>query len=310
MSLRDVDWDLCRSFLAVVREGSLSSAARALALTQPTVGRHIESLEAKLGAVLFTRSQHGLNPTEIALDLVPHVEAMGNAADALIRAASGPAEGSRGTVRLTASEVVGAEVLPPMLARFRAQHPGIVIELKLSNRTEDLLLREADIAVRMLRPEQIGLVARLIGQTIVSLYAHRCYAERHALPRTLEELVQHPLIGYDTAISAPSITKIDTIAITRDLFSLRTDSDLAQLAALRAGYGIGGCQDALARRNPDLLPVMHDTIRFELPMWLVMHKDLRASRRVRLLYDFLAGSLAKYLGAPGSAKDDRVVERA
>ena len=309
MPLRDVDWDLCRSFLAVVREGSLSGAARALALTQPTVGRHIESLEAKLGVVLFTRSQHGLNPTDIALDLVPHAEAMGSAADALIRAASGPAEGSGGTVRLTASELVGAEVLPPMLARFREQHPGIVIELKLSDRTEDLLLREADIAVRMLRPEQIGLVARLIGQAAISLYAHRSYAERHGLPRTLEELTQHPLIGYDTAISSPSITKIDTIAITRDLFSLRTDSDLAQLAALRAGYGIGGCQDALARQNPDLLPVMHDSIQFELPMWLVMHEDLRASRRVRLLYDFLAVSLAKYLGTPGSAKGDRTAER-
>jgi len=213
-------------------------------------------------------------------------------------------------VRLTASELVGAEVLPPILARFHERHPGVVIELNLSNRTEDLLLREADIAVRMVRPEEIGLVARLVGQTTISLYAHRYYAARHSLPRTLEELLQHPLIGYDTAISAPNITKVDTIVITRDLFSLRTDSDLAQLAALRAGYGIGGCQDALARQNPDLLPVMHDTIRFELPMWLVMHKDLRASRRVRLLYDFLADSLAKYLGAPRSEKDDRAVQRA
>src|SRR5262245_45064510 len=139
MSLRDLDWDLCRSFLAVVREGSLSGAARALALTQPTVGRHIEMLEAKLGVALFTRWQHGLNPTELALDLVPHLEAMGTAADALVRAASGQAEEARGTVRVTASEVVGAEVLPPMLAEFREQNPGIVLELVLSNRTEDLL---------------------------------------------------------------------------------------------------------------------------------------------------------------------------
>jgi DNA-binding transcriptional LysR family regulator len=309
MSLRDVDWDLCRSFLAVVRQGSLSGAARALGLTQPTVGRHIEALEAKLGTALFTRWQHGLNPTEVALDLVPHVEAMGSAADALIRTASGKTEESRGTVRLTASEVVGAEVLPPMLARFRAQHPGIVIELALSNRMEDLLRREADIAVRMLRPEQIGLVGRLIGQTTISLYAHRCYAERYELPRTLEQLMQHPLIGYDAVPSAPSITKIKHIAISRELFSLRTDSDLAQLAALRAGYGIGGCQDALARQNPDLLPVMHDSIRFELPVWLVMHEDLRSSRRVRLLYDFLAASLATYLGGPDPAKCDRAIEQ-
>jgi DNA-binding transcriptional LysR family regulator len=266
MSLRDVDWDLCRSFLAVVREGSLSSAARALALTQPTVGRHIESLEAKLGAVLFTRSQHGLNPTEIALDLVPHVEAMGNAADALIRAASGPAEGSRGTVRLTASEVVGAEVLPPMLARFRAQHPGVVIELKLSNRTEDLLLREADIAVRMLRPEQIGLVARLIGQTTVSLYAHRCYAERHALPRTLEELVATP---FDRLRHRDLSTEHHQDRHCRDhagsfQSAYRFRSGAARGVARELWHWrLSGCACA---SEPDLLPVMHDTIRFELPI--------------------------------------------
>jgi DNA-binding transcriptional LysR family regulator len=295
MSLRDLDWDLCRSFLAVVREGSLSGAARALALTQPTVGRHIEMLEAKLGVALFTRWQHGLNPTELALDLVPHLDAMGTAADALVRAASGQAEEARGTVRLTASEVVGAEVLPPLLAEFREQNPGIVLELVLSNRTEDLLRRDADVAVRMVRPEQIGLVARLIGQVSISLYAHRSYAQRHALPRTPEELVQHPVIGYDALPWTPSIAKIRDIPITRDIFALRTDSDLAQLAALRAGYGIGGCQDALARRDPDLLSVMADQIRFEIPMWLVMHEDLRSSRRVRLLYNFLGRALTDYV---------------
>jgi DNA-binding transcriptional LysR family regulator len=292
---KDVDWDLCRSFLAVVREGSLSGAARALALTQPTVGRHIETLETRLGVVLFTRWQHGLNPTETALDLVPHVEAMRTAAEALVRAASGQAKDERGTVRLTASEVVGAEVLPPILASFRSEHPGIVIELVLSNRNEDLLKREADIAVRMVRPQQSGLVARLIGQTPVSLYAHRTYADRHALPRTLAELMQHPIIGYDGIAWPTNIAKIGDVAITRDIFSLRTDSDLAQLAALRAGYGIGGCQDALARQDRDLIAVMPDMIRFDLPMWLVMHEDLRSSRRVRLLYDFLAGGLATYL---------------
>jgi DNA-binding transcriptional LysR family regulator len=304
MSLRHIDWDLCRSFLAVVQEGSLSGAARALALTQPTVGRHIETLEDKLGAVLFTRWQHGLNATELALDLVPHLEAMGAAADALVRAASGQAQEERGTVRLTASEVVGAEVLPPMLARFRAEHPGIVLELVLSNRTEDLLQREADIAVRMVRPEQTGLVARLIGQTPISLYAHRSYAEAYQLPRTIAELAQHPLIGYDSLPWGPSVAKFRDIAITREIFSLRTDSDLAQLAALRAGYGIGGCQDALARQDPDLLPVMADAVRFELPMWLVMHEDLRSSRRVRLLYDFLGHALAAYLRTPPRASND------
>ena len=295
MPLGAIDWDLCRSFLAVVREGSLSGAGRALGLTQPTIGRHIEILESELGVALFTRWQHGLNPTELALDLVPHVEAMEMASAALVRTASGKADETRGTVRLTASDVVGAEVLPPILATFRDRNPGIVIELVLSNRTEDLLQREADIAVRMVRPEQTGLVARRIGQVPISLYAHRRYASRYGIPQGLEELARHALIGYDT-VALPPALKIKGAAITREMFSLRSDSDLAQLAALRAGYGIGGCQDPLARTNVDLVPVMQDTIRFELPMWLVMHEDLRSSRRVRMLYDHLAESLLAYLG--------------
>lgn len=301
MSYGDLDWDLCRSFLAVIREGSLSGAARSLGLTQPTVGRHIESLETRLGVKLFVRWQRGLQPTELALNLAPHAETMATANATLIRAASGEAGEERGTVRLTASEMMGAEVLPAMLAAFHELHPGIVIELVLSNRTEDLLRREADIAVRMVRPEQIGLVARLVGLTPISLYAHRSYVERHGLPCSFEELARHALIGYDTVPSVPSVASIGNISVTRELFSLRTDSDLAQLAAIRAGYGIGGCQDALARRTPDLLPVMCELIHFELPIWLVMHEDLRTNRRVRLLYEHLVLSVSGYLGKSTSS---------
>src|ERR1700691_287175 len=125
------NWDLYRSFLAVIRSESLSGAARGLGLTQPTVGRQIAELEAQLGMPLFTRSRSGLKPTQAALDLVPHAETMSSAAAALRRAASGEAEAERGTVRLTASELMGAEILPPMLARFHEAHPGIAIELAL-----------------------------------------------------------------------------------------------------------------------------------------------------------------------------------
>ena len=148
----DLGWELWRSFLAVTETGSLSAAARSLRLTQPTLGRHVDALEATLGAPLFTRSQHGLQPTSLALSLVPHAEAMASAADNLLRTASGEAEGERGTVRLAASEIVGIEVLPAMLGRFREAHPGIALELALSNRNEDLLRRDADIAVWMVRP--------------------------------------------------------------------------------------------------------------------------------------------------------------
>ncbi|MBV8565330.1 MAG: LysR family transcriptional regulator [Methylobacteriaceae bacterium] len=293
----DPSWDLHRSFLAVIREGSLSAAARSLGLTQPTVGRHVDELEALLKIPLFTRSQRGLEPTAGALELVAHAEAMAAAADALVRAASGEAAEERGTVRITASEVIGNEVLPQILAAFREMHPGIVIELVLSNRTQDLLRRDADIAVRMMRPSQDALVARHIGPIAVGLYAHKAYADRHPLPRDLGEIVDHPLIGFDRDMSNARIAARAGFELARDDFAFRCDSDVAQLAALRAGFGIGGCQLGIARRDPNLVPVLPESLRFELDMWLAMHEDLRSSRRVRLLFDHLAATLSDYVAA-------------
>ncbi|HEX4113527.1 MAG TPA: LysR family transcriptional regulator [Stellaceae bacterium] len=289
------NWDLARAFLAVIRAGSLSGAARALGLTQPTIGRQIENFETRLGVPLFTRSRHGVKPTQAALDLIPHVEIMAAAMAALKRAASGEASAPRGTVRLTASELMGAAVLPPMLTRFHAAHPGIAIELVLSNRIEDLLRHEADIAVRMVRPDQAALVARHIGPVPIALYAHRDYIARHGLPRSLEALTGHTLIGFDASPWGAAFLATQSGPVTRDRFNLRTDSDLAQLAALRAGYGIGACQEALGRRDPNLVPVMHDSFRPMLDCWLVMHEDLRTSRRVRLLFDHLGVELNAYL---------------
>jgi DNA-binding transcriptional LysR family regulator len=287
-------WELYRTFLAVLREGSLSGAARTLALTQPTVGRHVDALEAGLGTALFTRSPGGLQPTPTALALVPHAERMEVAAEALLRAASGEAAEERGTARLTASEIVGGEVLPPMLARFREHHPGITIELVLSNRSADLLRRDADIAVRMGRPKQAALVARRIGRIAIGLFAHRRYATAHGLPQSLEELKEHALIGFDRDTTSWRSIDAPGFVVTRELFALRCDSDLAQLAALRAGFGIGGCQLGIAARESALVPVLPKAVRFTLEMWLAMHEDLRASRRVRLLFDHLAQELGTY----------------
>lgn len=288
-------WELYRSFLAVIRQGSLSGAARSLALTQPTIGRHVDALEQALGIALFTRSQHGLAPTGAALDLVPHAEAMESAAEALLRAASGEAGAMRGTVRLTASDIVGAEILPPILTDFRECHPGIALELALNNKAEDLLRHEADIAVRMTRPTQSALVARRIGMVRIGLYAHRRYVEKHGLPTSLEAIAGHTLIGFDRDTASIRGLGAEAIPIRPEMFALRCDNDLAQLSALRAAYGIGGCQVHVAERTPDLVPVLRDTLMFRLEMWVVMHEDLRASRRVRLLFDHLVEQLAAFV---------------
>jgi DNA-binding transcriptional LysR family regulator len=295
-----LDWTLIRSFLAVAEHKSLSAAARALGLTQPTLGRHVAALEAALGATLFTRSVHGLIATDAALDLVPHARTMAATAAALARAASGEAADDRGTVRITASEVIGAEVLPAILARARARHGAIAFELALSNRNENLLVREADIAVRMVRPVQRNLIARKIGDVPIQLYAHRSYAKRRGLPKTPDDLRGHDIIGYDADSWALEGFARIGLPTARDLFALRTDNDLAQLALLRAGAGIGGMQKQLATREKGLLPVLHQTIRIPLDMWLVMHEDLRTSRRVRVIYDFLAEELRRYVAGTGS----------
>ncbi|HSZ10749.1 MAG TPA: LysR substrate-binding domain-containing protein [Rhizomicrobium sp.] len=294
-----IAWDHYRSFLAVIREGSLSAAARALALTQPTLGRHIDELEKSLRASLFARSPHGLAPTAAALDLVPHAEAMASAAAALERAASGEAAELKGAVRITASEIIGAEVLPPILAQFRELHPQIVIELVLSNRNQDLLRRDADIAIRMVRPTQNALIAKRLGRVKIGLYVHRAYVERHGLPDSIASLTGHAIIGFDRDDSSFRALGAIGLPVVRDIYAFRTDSDHAQLAALRAGLGIGGAQVGIAAREPDLISVLPREIGFSLEMWLAMHESLRANRRVRLLFDYLADALAEYARAGG-----------
>lgn len=290
-------WDLYRSFLAVLREGSLSAAARSLGLTQPTLGRHVEALEAALGLPLFTRSAHGFMPTEAALALRPHAEALEASAAALLRAASGQGTETRGTVRITASEVVGAEVLPPILARLQEEHPNLAIELVLSNRVDDLLRRDADIAVRMVRPVQEALVARRLGTIELGLHARWDYLERRGTPASFEDLRGHALIGFDHETAFIRALRGRGLPLQREALTLRTDSDLAQLAAIRAGCGIGVCQVGLAGRDERLVRVLPTDFAIPLETWLVMHEDLRGSRPCRAAYDALAEGLADYMAA-------------
>jgi DNA-binding transcriptional LysR family regulator len=294
-------WDHYRSFLAVARRGSLSAAARELELTQPTLGRHIAALEEALGTDLFTRSQSGLHPTPAALELMPHAEAMAASAEAMQRAASAEAKDARGAVRLTASEMVGVQILPPMLTAFRTAHPQIEIELMLSNLTQDLLRREADIAVRMTEPTQKALISRKLGKIAVGLYAHRDYLARHGTPKAIDDLAHHAVIGFDADSSAFRSVR-GMMAVSREMFAFRTDNDHAQLAMLRAGFGIAGCQAGIAARDRNLVPVLPGKIALSIDVWLVMHEDLRNTRRVRLLYDHLARALGAYLAHQGRKK--------
>lgn len=301
MAKAAASWDLYRTFLDVVRGGSLTGAARGLGLTQPTAGRHIAALEAAVGTALFTRSPRGLLPTQAALELVPHAEAMAAAEAAFRRSMTGEAVVERGVVRLTASDIVACEVLPPILAQFCEAHPAIEVELSASNRVQDLLRRDADIAVRTGRPTQKALIARKLGAASIGLFAHRRYLARHGTPTSVQDLVRHRLIGFDRDDTSFRAAKGSTPPITRETFTFRTDNDLAQLAAIRAGLGIGGMQVRLATRD-SLVPVLPDALRFRIEYWLAMHEDLKATKRVRQMFDFLAAALTALWSAPAKAR--------
>ncbi len=291
----DIGWELYRSYLSVLKEGSLSAAARALGIAQPTVGRHIVALEKSLAVTLFTRSQLGLLPTEAALALQPFAQAMSSSAAALKRAAESQGSGVKGTVRITASEVVGVEVLPPILTQLQAEYPELKVEIVLSNRVQDLLKREADIAIRMTEPKQESLIARRVGQVDLGLHAHKKYLRKRGTPSSLAELAQHALIGFDEETPFIRAARKGLPLWSRDAFAVRSDSDLAQWAMVRAGAGIGICQVALARREPQLVRLRPEGLNMGLETWLAMHEDLRHSPRCKVTFDTLLRGLQAYL---------------
>jgi DNA-binding transcriptional LysR family regulator len=291
----DIGWELYRSFLSVLNEGSLSGAARDLGVAQPTMGRHVAALEKSLGLALFTRSQIGLMPTEAALSLRSYAEAMQSTAAALERAAASQGTGVRGTVRVTASDVIGVEVLPPIIASLRDEHPDLVLELVLTDRMQDLLRREADIAVRMARPRQELLVARRVGQIELGLHAHQRYLSRHGTPNTMADLANHALIGFDQTTAFIRSAGKGLSGWRREAFAMRTDNNLAQLALIRSGAGIGVCQAAIARRDDSIVRLFPRHFSLQMETWITMHEDLRNSPRCRAAFDALVKGLQQYV---------------
>ncbi len=286
-------WEHFETFLSVMQTGSLSAAARALQVAQPTIRRRIEALEASVGAVLFTRATTGLVPTDAANATLPAAEAMAASARAFARLVSGPNDSNRGTVRLTASQVMGVEVLPGLLEPLLLATPGLQIELATSNRFADLLRRDADLAVRMAAPTQVSLVAKKVAVIPVGFFASAAYLARHPPPKTLRALTEHTLIGSDRDRGLIQGLAQAGLTISARDFTFRSDDDLAQLAAVRAGLGIGVCQVPLASRRGDLVRVLPQ-VAVPLETWVVMHEDQRRVQRVRLVFDALVAGLTAY----------------
>lgn len=285
---KSFDWNLVRSFLAALDHGSLLAAARALGSTQPTLGRHIAELEAQWGVVLFERTGRGLVPTADAQRLAGAARTMEGSADALARQLSAGDGEEAGSVRLSASQPVACHLLPPLLAQMRLALPQVQVELVVSNAVSNLLRREADIALRMVQPEQATVVARRIGKVGLGACAHREYLARRGVPNEPADLLQHALIAGDRDESILEGFHRLGVPATRESFVLRTDDLLAQWQAVRAGLGIGFVSDYLLRSDPQVLPVLPSLKVPPLPLWLVVHREIRSNRRIRAVYDFLA----------------------
>jgi DNA-binding transcriptional LysR family regulator len=286
------DWNLVRSFLAALDQGSLLGAARLLHMSQPTVGRHIAELESQLGLVLFERTGRGLVPSSSALQLAQAARGMEAAALQLTHTVSGAQTQAAGTVRITASVPVAVHLLPGLLATMRETLPDIQVELVSSNQLSNLLRREADIAVRMMRPDQSSLIAKKLGNVSLGAFAHRRYLERHRSLRQATDLLQHALIGSDADTSILRGFQAMGYPVTRDSFVLRSDDFLVQWQAVRAGLGIGFCADYMAGSDRDVLPVLPGLLKIPpLPMWLAVHREIRSNPRIRAVFDFLADGL-------------------
>lgn len=293
--MNTLDWSLLRSFLAVLDTGSLSAAAEQAAASQPTLSRHIRELEVLLGVTLFTRSAHGLDPTDAALGLVEDARAMGAAAEALTLKAWGRSQQLTGTVRITTSVIVANFWLPKILTELRLAEPNIQIEVVPSDLNQNLLRRDADIAIRMTDPTQNALICRKLGEVPVGLYAARSYFARRGRVATIQDLLEHDVIGFDRSEVILGLYAARGHPVAREAFPLRCDDQMVCWNLMLAGAGIGFAQVMLADRVPTLQRIAIDMIP-PMPVWLVMHEEVRSNARIRRVADFLAASIGRLLG--------------
>ncbi|MEM7159619.1 MAG: LysR family transcriptional regulator [Myxococcota bacterium] len=289
------DWTRARAFLVAAEEGSFSAAARVLGVSQPTLGRQVASLEEELGVVLFERMGQGVQVTPTGIELLEQVRQMNDVADRIGLIAAGQSQQVDGTVRLAASPAVAAHVLPPVLEALRKQHPGIDLELVVSNSSSDLRRREADLAIRHYRPQGDDLFARLLeAETEAHLYATPSYLRRIGNPTTPEALAEGgQIIGFEDMSGMLPGLRAAGYPFGDDCAPVRTDDHLVQWALAKRGLGlcvmmqaVGDAERRVRRALPQGPPVV------SLPVWLVSHRELKTSRRIRVVFDALAQALS------------------
>lgn len=289
------DWNHVRAFLATVEEGSLSGAARALGLTQPTLSRQVAGLEADLEVTLFERGHRKMELTESGIALLEHVKTMGDAASRVSMAATGRSELVDGHVSVTATEGFASIHLPPIVERIRKRAPGIELEIIAANDSLDLLRREADIAIRHARPEHGDLITKQVGAMTGHFYASTDYLDRVGRPTSIADLVGYDFIGFENPTRLLGMFHEMGIPLTREHFKVSSASGVVIMAMMEQGLGVSVMTHDVARDRPALEIVLPSLPPFDVPVWLVTHRELHTSRRIRIVFDMLAAGIAERL---------------
>lgn len=287
------DWNRARAFLVTAEEGSFSAAARALGMAQPTLGRQVVALEQELSVLLFDRVGRRLVLTEAGSDLLEHVRAMGDAASRLSLVASGKSSSLEGRVSISATEAFAIHLLPPMIRKIRETHPGLTLEISATNEVADLLRREADIAIRNVRPDREDLMARKVLEMQGSFYATTGYLDSIGRPADPHAFSRADFIGWGPNDELMYFLNGLGFSLTADNFPLQTESHPTSWAMVQAGLGIGVMAEYIAARTPGVEPILPDMQPIPFPVWLVTHRELHTSRRLRAVFDILAECFAE-----------------
>lgn len=286
------DWNRARAFLVTAEEGSLSAAAKALGMAQPTLGRQVDALEEELGVILFERLGRGLTLTPSGHELLSHVRGMGEAASQMSLAATGRSEALEGSICITATEVTAIYDLAPIIAKLRKIHPGVEVEVAASDDSKDLRRREADIAMRNYRPKENDLVARKIGDEVAMLYASAEYIEKYGVPTKLRDLRNHKFVGFDGSDEMVKQLSSIGLEISDENITVRAGNHMVHWELTKAGLGIGIMPERVGDLEPKVRSLMPSFRKMAYPVWLVAHRELHTSRRVRTVFDFIASEYA------------------
>jgi DNA-binding transcriptional LysR family regulator len=298
--MNNIDWNRARAFLATAETGSLSAAARQLGLTQPTLSRQVAALEVDLGVTLFERVGKRLVMTDTGASLVEHVRAMGEAAVAMWFAASGRAQAIEGRVSVSATDAYAAYILPDIVERIRREAPQITLVIVSCNSLSDLRRREADIAIRHVRPDEDELVGKMVRESTAHFYASQSWVDRNGCPKLMQDIAPYDLIGYDEADRFAEFMRGLGVRAVEDGFRLVSENSVVVWEMVKRGLGIAVMGREIAQRTDGVVELFPDADPVRFPVWLVTHRELRTSRRIRLVYEILAEEIARVDRVPGN----------